>query len=334
MKKVLRFLLVLILILGVGYVILCVAGPAETTIEHSAMINAPKSVVWNQMVKFQNWGNWNPWNEDDPKMEVTVTGDDGNPGSVYHWTGPKSGAGNITNSTLSDGEMKYHMNFLKPIEAEADGFVKVADAGNGSTKATWGFHSNNKFMFRGMTLVMGDGLNKSFDRGIQKLKTYCESHVSEAAGATASFDIKEMQYPGHTYATVRKTVKMKELSSFFMDSYSALGKSAGKNISGPASGIYYTWDQEKQQTDVAAGFPVSGVTAINGATMITAPPSKGYQIVYTGTPSASMAAHDALGKHIEDKKQEQTFVIEEYIKGAKEEQDSTKWVTNIIYLVK
>ena len=127
---------------------------------------------------------------------------------------------------------------------------------------------------------------------------------------------------------------MSNSQDFFNNAYTTLGKAAGTRITGPASGLYFTWDEQKGTTDMAPAFPVSGNEPVSGATLHQLTPSRAYQVVYNGGYSGSMQAHEALGKYIAQKGEQQQLVIEEYIKGPGEEKDSTKWVTNIIYLVK
>lgn len=85
---------------------------------------------------------------------------------------------------------------------------------------------------------------------------------------------------------------------------------------------------------MAAAFPVSGTEDVKGATMATVPSGKSYMIVYTGGYKGIYAAHEQLSKKMMDSKKDIGIVIEEYIKGPGDEKDSTKWITNVIYVQK
>lgn len=338
MKKVLRFIGILLLIIVAGVLILGLVAPKEMKTERTVMINAPKSVVANQMFQYKHFSNWSPWASLDSNMKTEVIGQEGVVGTKYVWEGNKDvGKGEMVTKAIRDGEMDVDIHFKEPWESNAAAVWKVEDAGNGKSKATWGFTTKLSYPMNGIMMLMGmrKMLEKDFDKGLDNLKTYAETHAHDTA-VIGNWNIQDVQFPGHTYATIRKVmpIDMEAMNKFFSESYSQLGQAAGNRINGPASGIFYSWDEEHQQTDMAAGFPVSGTEPVHGATMATVDPSKAYMIVYTGGYSGSGEAHMALSNHMKDNNQEMGLVIEEYIKGPGEENDSTKWVTNIYYLHK
>jgi hypothetical protein len=336
MKKVLRFLGVLLLIIMAGIIVLGLIAPKDIKIERTITMNAPKSYVADQMFHYGNFHTWNPWVPMDPTVKSEVTGDDGHVGAKYAWKGDKLGKGEMETVEVTGDELKYNMKFFSWFgESAADGTWHVADAGNGSTKATWTFNTHSGFPFNGIMMLFGmeKNLTKSFDDGLAMLKAYTEKHAGEA---TPSFDIKETQFPGHTYATIRKKLStdMGALMTFFDESYSKLGPAAGPRIEGPASCLGYGWDEQNGQADLAAAFPVKGSEPVKGAAMVTVDPSPAYMVEYTGGYSGMGTAHMALGKHVTTAGKQPGLVVEEYIKGPGEEKDSTKWETNIYYLVK
>lgn len=329
MKKVLRFLGILLLILVVGFVILALASPKVVEIEKSTTINGAKPIVWNQMVMFKNWEHWNPWDARDSTMEVTVEGTDGSAGAVYSWVGENSGKGTITNRETGDNEMHYDMHFIEPMDSKSSGYVKIEDGEDGKVKATWGFRTEQGFLARGFSAIFGmkKMLERDFEEGLGMLKEYVESGK---AGPT--YDIHETTFPTTKFATIRETVKFNEMDQFFGPAYEKLGKAAGDKITGNAYGIYYSWDEENGQSDCAAAFPVSG--DVKGMTMQDIPESKAYMMKYTGPYSGLYGAHMAMNEHIQDKGVKDVLVLEEYITMPQQEPDTNKYVTNIYYLVK
>lgn len=334
MKKFFRFLGILILLLLAVFLITALVAPKDITMERTAMMKAPKELVFEQMVKFRNWPKWSPWVEMEPDVAITYNGTDGEPGSSYVWKGKKTGEGEMKNAGVTGTQMNYDLMFKEPFESHATGFLKAEDAGNGETRATWTFNTHVGFPWNGMMAIMGmltGGVGKDFDKGLANMKAYVESGKATMA---STFTIQDVQFEEHTYATIRKTISWSEMHDFFGKSYDSLGKAAGPRISGAPVGIYYKWDTEKQQADVAAGFPVSGSEAVKGAGMITVPASNAYMVAYKGAYSGSGKAHDALGKHVADAGKTQGPVIEEYVVSPAQEADSNKWVTNIYYLYK
>jgi effector-binding domain-containing protein len=333
MKKVFRFLGILILIIIVAIVVLGLIAPKDVTVERSIVINGDKDVVTEQVMMYSNYHNWNPWKDMDSNMKWDIKGAELQPGTVYHWAGEKVGEGSMTTREINGDKMVFDMHFLEPFESKAEGYYKIEDAGNGQTKVIQGFKQHNGFPMNGFAMAMGMGgmLEENFDKGLNKLKTYVESGK---AGTSNSYAIQEVEFPEHTYATIRKTIGWDELEQFGKESFDSLGKAAGTRITGTPTGIFYTWDQENKKTDAAAGFPVSGSDPVKGATMVTIPASQAYFIEHKGTFISSEKVHRALERHMAANGKTENMVIEEYIVGREQEPDSSKWVTNIYYILK
>jgi hypothetical protein len=170
--------LVLVIII-VTFLIIGLATPREISIERSTRIKAPREVVWNQVSRFENWNNWSPFYEMDTAMQVRVEGPDGKPGSAYHWKGAKSGEGLVKNTAIQGDEMRFDMEFLKPLSQKADGWLRVQHAGEGETEAVWGFKTRYPYPLNGLVhlLDINSSLTENFDRSLYLLKEQSETRV-------------------------------------------------------------------------------------------------------------------------------------------------------------
>ncbi len=338
MKKFLRFIGILILIVAVAWVILIFVEPKEETVERSITINAPKEMVLDQIVNFKNFAKWEPWYRRDTTTKMEYMGTDGQPGSSFHWTSSKVGEGTMTNAGVENGMMKYNLNIIKPWKNTADGWLKVEDAGSNQTKSnqtkvTWNIHMNHPAPWNAMMVFMNVGkmLGNDFESGLKNLKEYAEAHATMPASSDIA--IKETQFPGHMYCGVRKTVTMADMNKFFMDTYGMLDQALQNRTSGPASGLYWSWDTVKHESDVAAVFPVSDTSKpVKGATFFNIPASGACMVALNGSYDGMMNAHSALRNYCVSKKMKVKAIIEEYIIGPRQEKDASKWVTNIYYL--
>jgi effector-binding domain-containing protein len=336
--KIIKIILLLVLVIALGIVIAGLVVPNELSMERSVTINAPQSVVADQMFHFKNFNNWNPWYELDTTMKWEVIGEDGAKDAKYSWKGNKKvGEGTMTMNEVVSAHANYSIDFKEPFESHATGSWKVEDAGNGTTKATWSFTTHANFPMNGIMVICGfkGGMAKDFDHGLDKLKKWCEAHAKDLPAA--DFKIETINFEPHTYACIKKHMtitSMDSFSAFFMDSYPKLGAAIGPNIIGPAAGLFFTWDEKAGTTDMAAAFPVKPDTKAKGISLENVPASKGYQVVYHGGYAGSGAIHQALTEYVIKQGEAQGLVIEEYLKGPGDEKDSTKWLTNIIYLVK
>ncbi len=336
MKKFLRFIIVMLVLVAVAVIVLSVVEPKDVTVTRSIVIKAPKDVVFDQIVKFKNWNNWSPWYRmDSGKMKMTYYGMDGTPGSGYTWEGDKTGAGDMRDSAVSGTDMLYNLTFTKPHGGGAWGHLKAEDTA-GITKVTWscvmhfGAPSNAMLVFMNMEKMLAP----DFENGLKYMKEYVESHSVIVSGSVES-DIKEVEFPGHVYEGIRKSVSMDEIQKFFMESYSVLGKELGPKVNGAAVGLYYSWDTVKKVTDMAAAFSVNDTSKLaTGAKVMNVPASKAVLGVLKGSYGKMMETHRSIGKYIAEKGLQPGLVVEEYVVGKLQEPDSNKWVTNIYYLVK
>lgn len=332
MKRFLRFLIVLIVVIVGGVLILGLIQPTEVTVQRSAVINAPKESVYNHVTNFKNWPKWSPWYQLDSTAKITYSGEDGKVGSAYHWEGDdkKSGAGDMRNEAMTGDKMNYSLHFDRPFKSDANGFFKVSDTTGGATKISWSItmHSsypkNAMYAFMNMDKMLG----ADFEKGLNNLKRYVEASAPQDATA-----IKEIDFPEHIYAGVRKTMAWKDMMGFFASTYPMVGKEIGPMINGNAAGLFYKWDTVNHQGDIAAVFPVKDATQkLKGATYFNVPASKAYMAVHKGPYEGSGKVHTALMKHTIANGKNMGLVIEEYVTGPYQEKDSTKWVTNIYYL--
>ncbi|MCB0696902.1 MAG: SRPBCC family protein [Chitinophagaceae bacterium] len=330
MKKVLRFLGILILILLVGYLILCATAPATLTIERSITINAPKDMVWNQMVNLKNYEHWSPWAEQDSTINSVYSGTDGQVGARSEWTSARSGSGNMTITSVDGYTMNFDLQFITPFKGEAKCSYKV-EGEDGKVVASQTYSQETGFLMRGAaTLFTGKMLGANFERGLELLKNYCESGKAEMPAP--HYEITEVTFPATKFAAIRKVIPFAEMDGFFKESYGKIGAAAGDKITGHAYDITYMWDQANGQADVAAAFPVSA--DVKGMTMINVPESKGYKLQMVGSYSMEnfMNAHSALHNYAAENGLTDPLMLEEYVAGPQEEADSNKYITNIYYL--
>ncbi|OJW77577.1 MAG: hypothetical protein BGO69_11770 [Bacteroidetes bacterium 46-16] len=330
MKKFLRFIGILLLVLILIVVILGIIEPKDVTVERSITINGPREMVWDQMTQFKNGPNWDPWYKMEPDVARTYFGTDGQPGSGYNWVGKKTGSGTMKDTGINGDKMNYALHFEKPMPGDASGFYQVSDNGDGTVKVTWNYYQHMPFPFNGMQafMSMDKMLGNTFDSGLVNLKKYVESNKM-AMGSSAH----EMQFPGHIYAGMRKTVPMADLGKFYSATQATLNKELAGKISGPATGLYYSWDTVKHVTDVAIVYPITDTTGIaKTMNIVHVIPSNSVMITHTGPYSGLMDAHMAIGKYMGEKNKKMGMVIEEYTVGTPQEPDSNKWVTNIYYL--
>ena len=347
--RILKTLLIILLALFAIIVILGLIGPDTYRYERSVTIDAPPSVVYGHVSTLAAMDKWSPWNAYDPNMKKSMEGTDGTVGAISRWEGNKDvGKGEQRiDSLVPDRLVKNRLKFIEPWSSEADALVELEAEGEG-TKVTWAMEGNNDFMSKvmGKFMDMDAMIGKDFERGLAMLKEQTEADQAERMAAMASktyggYVIETMDRPELVYVGKRnKKVKWADMKAFYgknLPASAAAAGAAGVEIAGPASGVFWEWNEKDQTADMMAGFPVKGDanTTVPGFDTHVIPASRMLMIAYHGAYDKSGSAHEAMDGYIKEKGLDHYGnVVEEYITDPMTEKDTTKWLTNIYYMVK
>ncbi len=340
-----RALKIILIIIGVLAVIVCVLGFTGNDTyryERSVTIAAPADLVYTHVSSLGALDKWNPWNDLDPAMKKSMEGTDGTVGAIARWDGNEDvGKGEQRIDSLVPGQLvRTHLSFKEPFENEADAAIELASAGD-STTVTWAMMGENGFMnkvictFMDMDAMIG----KDFEKGLGRLKEQAEKAYAETPKAPV-YEITTVDRPAALYVGKREVVKWAEMKAFFGKHFgegmAALAK-VGVAPAGVPTGVYFEWNEKDMTADLIAGIPVAldAKGKLKGLDLYEVPASKALVIDYTGGYSNMAAPHEAMDAYIKaNSLTHHTNVVEEYITDPMSVPDSTKWHTNIIYLIK
>ncbi len=143
------------------------------TVERSASIAAPAEQLYGLVQDFREWKKWSPWDELDPDMNRTYSGDESGTGAKYAWQGNKKvgqGAMAITD-TAENERINIDLSFIKPFKAENKTVFSFAEA-EGSTTVTWSMSGTKNLMMRFMGLFMNFDkmIGKDFEKGLENMR--------------------------------------------------------------------------------------------------------------------------------------------------------------------
>ena len=339
--KVLKILLIIIVILAAIVAVLHLAAPKEFHVERAISIEAPLPLIHDQVKSLENRQEWSPWAELDPDMSNTFEGTDGEVGSVHKWEGNKNvGKGMQEITSITDNRVESKLTFIEPFAGISHGFIQL-DQGKDNVDVTWGFDSENGFPFTIMTyfMDMDTEIGKDFERGLAYLKTHCEQLADEASASNNAYEIIETQWLAKSFIVKRDEVPFNEIGQYFQTSMPALHQAigiAGIEITGAPCGLYYSWDEDNQVTDMAVAIPAtSGAKAPDGFEATAVEESRALMLAYYGAYDKVEDAHYAIHDYMQANGDTLSgLVIEEYATDPGLEPDTSKWLTNIYYLIK
>jgi len=334
--KILKIAGIVVAAIIVIIIILGLLAPSDYVAERKIVIDAPKELVFDQVKYWRNWKSWSPWAEQDSSMQVTIKGVDGEVGAIYSWVGDpkKTGSGEMTNTGVQPGkELLYHLHFIEPYDGNADGWMRLRTVEGAKTEASWGFSGDMAFPMNIMLLFtsMESMMSDEFDRGLTLLKEVSEKQYT----AASPYKVEEIEYPATTFAVIRAEIPVPGLHDFFMESYAtisaAMGR-AGARMAGAPCGLYYTWDEQNNMTDLGAAIPVNRAFTSDAIETVILPARTAYRVDYYGPYEGVGPAHTALSLFLAQHGLEQIPpVIEEYSTDPQKEPDQSKWLTRIYY---
>ena len=334
--KILRTLLYILLALVLVLVLLGFVGPKSYDVSRTAAINAPPPVVLPYLKSLKKQNEWGPWLKHDPGMELTYEGEDGTVGSISRWKSKQAGKGEQKVTSIEGNTVETELTFYMPWGAnKSTGYLHAAEAQGGS-EVTWGMRGENDFIGRIFAVFtnMEKGVGPMFEEGLQSLKATVEGNMNKE---DSGLKVNTVDFAGHQYVAARATIAMTEIGGFMgQHSGRIAGELAKANLqmTGPPSGLYFSWDETTGKTDMAVAFPVDQPATIPNTEMITVPPGRALSIDYYGAYIGIHNAHTAIDEYSQaNGLKTKSPAIEEYITGQQTEPDSTKWLTKIYYLL-
>jgi effector-binding domain-containing protein len=334
MKKVLYVMIGLLII----YLVLCLAGPSVIKVQRWTSINASADAIKSEITDYNMFSQWSPWAEKDTAMKSTITGAVGNVGHKYEWEGNKVvGKGTMELTKISTDTVAEKLDFNGKGVSDVYFIFKSDEA---KTNLTWAIDMNIGFFDRGMIMFFKGKMDKmlggDFEKGLAKLKQVMEA--MPVVKTYRGYEIKEVLWPERNYYGKKGTVAFDKLSAFFADNFPKVFNDAMNNKlqhTGPPSGLFFTYDEGKKETECAAVISVPDGQTLKGWEKFNIPATDlALQIAYYGGYSKMADARGAMADYMKEKGLTHNLVIEEYLSDPGSEKDSTKWLTNIYYVIK
>jgi len=155
---------------------------------------------------------------------------------------------------------------------------------------------------------------------------------------TVAYQVKEVTWTERAYVVKRAIVPFDKLPAFFKEQYNLLyGALTQKGIHLPpvASAFYYSIDEEKKQTDVAAALQLpSAKTEIKEMEKLILPGGKRITTTFYGKCEEMAPAYEELERYLKQKGFKKELYIEEYFSDPEKEKDPAKMRTDIYFAVK
>lgn len=334
--KVLKVLGILLLVVVVIWLIASLILPKEMNVKVEETIEAPISVVWDQVSTFEKADKWSPWYDVDPNMKVTFDGESGAVGSSMSWSGNKDvGSGTMT-MTASDMENHVIENNVKHDFGEGNSKMELTEE-DGKTKVVMSYIEKQGIPWNVMGALFGAEkmMTEMFKKELGLLKGIAEEEANKIPEPVV-YTVEEVQREASKFVGKKEVMKMADLTSeYFGEKMSTLGGLVMEHMAGAPSALYWTWDEENMQTEMTIAMPVNMDKAPAGYEFYEQPAGTYITVDYFGPYDEGMkGAHEALGAYMKEKNMTMAgAAMEEYITDPMTEKDPAKWLTKISYPV-
>ncbi|MBT8326212.1 MAG: SRPBCC family protein [Bacteroidia bacterium] len=344
--KFLKGLLYFVLILLVAALLAALFAPGSKTIERSIIIGGSKDKIFSQVANFENWTKWDPWYTKDTNQTRTYKGTLGDDGYGYTWKSSNKDVGEGRMQMVSvEGKEKLNYQLVfknRNSEEKAEGSFSFEER-DSKTKVSWSMVSKMPYPMKIMNYFMEGWIGPDFEKGLENLKFYIENSADQDLNIE-SMGIQIITEQGVNYAIVKSdNLEMTKMANFFATSYPQIYgyiQTNGLAPKGPSRVFYYNWDEDNKTTTLAAAVPISellieesyDVELESGKAQVK---PQSIEYILKGGYSGLKNSHNALDKWLEtNNKEMESPVIEEYIKGPNDTQDTSEFETKIIYMFK
>ncbi|MFD2288511.1 polyketide cyclase [Pedobacter petrophilus] len=177
--KFLKTLTVIIVILAIIFVVGSFFLPKSYTVNRTTLINAPDTIIYQNIANFNAFYQWNPWAKMEPSAKVKFSGTPMSPNHLYEWKGKETGSGYMKILTLTPNrQVNMELKFIEPFESVADTRFDIAPEGNGN-KVTWTMSGKYNMFTKWMCVFksMDSMVGKDFESGLKSLKDKSEKGI-------------------------------------------------------------------------------------------------------------------------------------------------------------
>lgn len=176
--KFLKWLLIIIAVLAVVLVVVGFILPQQRHVERSITISAMKDTVFNQVNNLQNFNNWSPWSDIDPKTSYSFTGPQSGVGATMAWDSQMEEVGSGTYKIIESNYpnlVKFEMKFGQEQMLAFSSFT-LEEVGVEQTRVTWSFDIDfgNNLIGRYFGLMMDGAVGPQYEKGLDNLKDVVE----------------------------------------------------------------------------------------------------------------------------------------------------------------
>lgn len=338
--KIIKYILLLLLILVIGVSIYIAVQPNTFEVTRTRTINAPHSVVYNNVIDFKNWESWSAWLEEKPETVITLGEKTKGIDGYYSWNDDGETVTMTTTDTHAYTSIKQEMQFGDFPKSDVNWSFEPNP--NGTTDVTWTISGKDlPFDFKLYSAFSG-GMEKQigpdFERGLEKLDS-----VVQAEMKVYKIDVKGVtQHSGGYYLYNTTSCKFSDFEKnmkTMLDQVGAYAITHNITMAGKPFILYHKWDEENNAVIFSACVPTNSRILSEEPEILTGQLDsfKAVKTLLEGDYSNLKTAWESTMNYIEEHNLEMTEngpMLETYLTMPENYPNPADWRTEIYVAVK
>ena len=338
--KTIKYILLLLLILIIGFSIYIAVQPNSFDVTRTKTINAPQSVIYNNVIDFKNWEAWSSWMEEKPETVITLAEQTKGVGGSYAWEDDDGVGSMTTTGTVPMTSITQDMKFGDNPKSEVTWNLKPNE--DGTTEVIWNIIGKDlPFGFKIYATLMG-GMEKQigphFERGLTLLDS-----VLQAEMKVYSINVEGVtQHSGGYYLYNTTSCKFSEFEQnmkAMLPKVGAYAMTHNVTMAGPPFILYHKWDEENDAIIFSCCVPTNSKIVADESGILTGKLEsfRTLKTVLKGDYKNLKKAWEASMKYIADNNLEMVeggSMLETYLTDPMAEQNPANWITEIYVEVK
>jgi len=340
--KFIKTLLIVLVIVVIGGIVYVIAQPDNYKVSRSKVMEVPVEMIFNTVNDLKTYEKWGPWHEEDSTLVVSYAKTTKGVGARNSWTSA-DGTGEMWIREVKPNEFihqKIQFGDYHPGDMVWN-FENMQD----STKVIWSMKSEKApFVFKMMSVFSG-GWEEMFapmqEKGLENLEKLLLKQKEENMSFSFT-DPQVVDTDGGSFVGYRTTsaINMEEMSKAFykyMPMVSKKVRASGYSYDDFIPGsVYYSWDEEKNETDFLVGVLLKSTDKLEQGDMEVFEIKTQQAVMsskYGDYGNGDKEAHRAIGKYINSQDLQLKYPIYELYVNDPANLKPTEIQTDIYYPV-
>jgi effector-binding domain-containing protein len=341
--KLFKGTLYFLLIMLAAILLASLFAPGTKVISRTIRIDAPRKVVFAQLADLKKWPKWDAWYAKDLNQVRTFSGGLGDKIQGFSWSSKQEGLGNgslVIKSFVNNVSLDFTLVLInKGRKYNFDGKFILKER-NGQTVLTWEIESEQRYPFKIINYFLEKWIGPDFSQGLENLKGYVETSSNQELGITEN-SVTTVEEHGIVYALLaQEQLSESGMEAFFSNSlkkiYNYL-KTNNIKPKGAPVGLFYEWDEENHNVNVAAAVPTTPIIQRPDSTVVLKLGnaelySNRISFIHKGSYETLKKTHLELQSWLKENAVAHKIpVIEEYMKGRSDGVDTSQYMTRVSY---